>query len=154
MKRADIASPEPFLVIELAVGEPVEIGPAGAGSRRMIPLGKGTVSGVVAGIVIPGGADWQTVRADGCLEIDAHYAIRTTEGAVIEIVSTGLRVAPAEVAARLAAGEPVDPSEYYFRTTMRFRTAAPELAYLNQRLAIARGERRPASVRLEEFEVR
>jgi hypothetical protein len=54
---------------------------------------------------------------------------------------------------RLARGEMVDPALYYFRTVMRFETAAPALGWLNKVLALARGERRARSVRLEVFEV-
>lgn len=69
------------------------------------------------------------------------------------MVSSGLRSGPPEVLQRLAAGEIVDPGQYYFRTAIRFRTGAPELAGLNHRLYVARGARRPGAVRLEVFEV-
>ena len=36
-----------------------------------------------------------------------------------------MRHGPPEVLARLAKGEDVDPSLYYFRTVMRFETAHP-----------------------------
>ena len=38
-----------------------------------------------------------------------------------------------QVLARLNSGQAVDPSEYYFRTAMRFETGAPELAWMNRR---------------------
>jgi hypothetical protein len=148
-----ITAAEPFLVLEVEVGPPAEPGRTGAGARRFIPLTGGRVSGAVEGEIIPGGADWQTIHDDGALQIEAHYAFRTAGGAVVEVQSNGVRAGSPEVLARLARGEPVDPSEYYFRTFVRFRTGAAELAHLNSRLAVARGERRKASVRLEVFEV-
>jgi hypothetical protein len=50
-------------------------------------------------------------------------------------------------------GEAVDPSLYYFRTALRFETAAPALAWMNKILAIGRGERLAREVKLDVFEV-
>jgi hypothetical protein len=148
-----LTSPEPYLILEVDVGPPVEPGAIGAGARRCIPLTGGRVSGAIEGEIVPGGADWQTVHDDGNLQIEAHYAFRTAAGAVVEVVSTGVRAASPAIQERLLAGEAVDPKEYYFRTFMRFRTGAPELAHLNNRLWVSRGERRGGRVRLEVFEV-
>lgn len=144
---------QPFLVIEADVDAPIEPGDIGAGVRRCMPITGGRVSGAIEGEILPGGADWQTVRTDGTVEIEARYPVRTSSGAVVEVISSGLRVAAPSVRARLAAGDPVDPSEYYFRTAMRFRTGDPALGSLNDRLGIARGARGPRGVRLEVFEV-
>ena len=92
--------------------------------------------------VAPGGSDWQLVRPNGVIEIDAHYVLQTDAGAFIEVRSTGIREASPEVLDRIAAGEIVDPSEYYFRTHIRLSTADPSLAWMNDVLAVATGERR------------
>lgn len=148
-----LTAAEPFLILEVEAAPPVEPGPIGAGARRFIALTGGRVSGEIEGEIIPGGADWQTVHDDGNLQIEAHYAFRTTSGAVVEVLSSGVRAGPPEVLQRLMRGELVDASQYYFRTLIRFRTGAPELAHLNWRLGLARGERRKGGVRLEVFEV-
>ena len=49
----------------------------------------------LAGTVLEGGVDWQTVRPDGVLEIDAHYTLRTAADEAIEVVSQGVRKASA-----------------------------------------------------------
>lgn len=139
----------PFMRIDLAVAQPVEVSPG----RRCIPITGGEVSRVYSGSVLPGGADWQQVGPDGTIEIDARYVLALEQGRV-EVESRGLRAGPADVLARLAAGESVDPALYYFRTAVRFRTAAPALQRLNQILAISRGERLAGAVRLELFEVK
>ena len=54
---------------------------------------------------------------------------------------------------RLARGENVDPSLYYFRTVMRFETADPQSAWLNRILALARGARRARAVDIDVYEV-
>jgi hypothetical protein len=61
----------------------------------------------------------------------------------VEVQSTGLRAGSAETLARLAAGEILPPEAYYFRTAMRFFTASPALAALNDLLAVAVGTRLP-----------
>jgi hypothetical protein len=142
-----------LLTLEVEVGAPLEVGDVGAGARRCIPLLGGRFFGDLEGEIVPGGTDWQTVLANGTLEIDAHYALRTNTGATLEVVSSGVRHAPAEVLGRLARGEAVEPHEYYFRTQMRFRSAAPQLARFNRLLAVSVGERLPKLVRLRVFEL-
>jgi Protein of unknown function (DUF3237) len=137
-----------LMQIDLSVGAPIEVGQG----RRCIPINGGVVTGTYSGVVLPGGADWQQINADGSIEIDARYVLELAEGRV-EIESSGLRTGPTEVLARLARGETVDPTLYYFRTAMRFRTAASGLERLNRVLAISRGERLPDAVRLTVYEV-
>ena len=74
-------------------------------------------------------------------------------GARILVSSDGLRHGPPDVIARLARGEPVDPSLYYFRTAMRFETGDPDAAWLNKIIAIGQGIREARAVRLDVFEV-
>jgi hypothetical protein len=46
----------------------------------------------------------------------------------------------------LAAGDPVDPREYYFRTLITLETGAAAYAWVNRRLFIALAARLPAAV--------
>ena len=127
----------------------------GAG-RRFVAFDGGTFEGVrdeVAGTILEGGVDWQLVRDDGVLDIDAHYTLSTDRGEAIEVRSQGLRRAAPAVAERIARGEPVDPEEYYFRTHLRFSTAAERLSRLNGLLAVSTGRRDRSVVRLGVYEV-
>ena len=54
---------------------------------------------------------------------------------------------------RLASGDEVDPSEYYFRTTPIFETGAPGYEWLNGIVAIAAGERSADQVIITVYEV-
>jgi hypothetical protein len=141
-----------LFTIEAEVSAPVIIGDPGGGVRRFIPITGGRFSGAIAGKVLPG-ADWQTVLPDGTIELSAHYALETESGDRIEVVSQGLRAGPPEILERLAVGEIVDPSLYYFRTAMRFSTGAAALSRLNTVLAIAVAERQAHLVRLVAHEV-
>lgn len=147
---------EPLLVIVVQVAPPVDLGPQPVGSRRVIPFVGGTFTGRdgLSGTIAPGGADWQTLRDDGVLDIGAHYALVTEQGEAVEVRSTGVRDATPEVAARIAAGEPVDPSEYYFRTHIRLTTSAPRLSWMNRIIAVSDGRREQSQVHIHVHEVR
>ena len=132
------------------VGELLTLGEAPFGERRCVPLLGGTVEGPeLRGTIVPGGTDWQWQRRDGVLEISAHYVVATPDGARVEVISEGLRHGPPEVMARLARGEPVAASEYFFRTALRFRTGHAAWSHLNQVMALASGRREARRVLLE-----
>jgi hypothetical protein len=108
------------------VSPAIELGETVHGRRRIIPIERGTVTGPsLTGILLRGGADWQLIRNDGVAEIEARYTIRASDGTLISVVNRGLRHGPPEIMSRLIAGEPVDPSSYYFRTAPVFEVAAP-----------------------------
>ena len=69
---------------------------------------------------MPGGADWQYVRGDGVIELEARYSIRTADGTEIAVTNRGLRRAAPEIMERMARGEAVDPALVYFRTVPTF----------------------------------
>jgi len=145
---------EPLLRAEITLAPPQELGETPLGRRRIIPITGGSFRGDrLAGRVLPGGADWQLVRADGVAELDARYTLETEDRALIYVRNFGYRHGAAEVIQRLAGGEPVDPSLYYMRTTPRFETGAERYKWLNGVICVATGARRAAAVVLEVFEV-
>ncbi|MFO1335137.1 MAG: DUF3237 domain-containing protein [Piscinibacter sp.] len=142
----------PMTQIRCEVDALVSLGAAPAGERRYVPLGGGTARGPeLNGELVAGGVDWQLARADGVLEIAAHYVIRTEDGALVEVRSDGLRHGPAEVMQRLARGEAVPREAYFFRTLMRFTTGAPSWAHLNKVMAVAVGQREARAVLLDVY---
>lgn len=150
----DTMPPPPALVpmaqVHCQVGALVSLGMGPQGERRYVPLGGGTVRGPeLTGTLVEGGVDWQINRADGVLEIAAHYVIRADDGALIEVRSDGVRHGPPEVLARLARGEPVPREAMYFRTAVRFTTGAASWMHLNRAIAIACGAREARLVTLD-----
>jgi hypothetical protein len=142
----------PLFRVSAEVGEVRSLGEAPGGERRVVPILGGTFIGEdLAGDVVPGGADWQWRRADGTLDIDAHYALRERSGAVIEVESRGLRTGPPAVLERLARGEAVDAAEYYFRTVLRFTTGDARLDWLNRTIGIASAARHARRVELDVY---
>ena len=151
----DAAPPQlEFLMSIVAeVGELVTMGAAPLGERRVVDITGGTFAGPRLRGKVLGGADWQVVRRDGAIELDARYALADERGGIVQVVSQGLRHGPPEVLARLARGEDVDPASYFFRTFMRFETGADELAFLNATLAVATAARKARRVELQCFRV-
>src|SRR5919205_4102709 len=140
---------EPLLSAEIPLAPPQELGDTPHGRRRVIAITGGRFRGEkLAGRVLAGGADWQIIRADGVAELDARYTLETSDGALIYVRNFGYRHGPPDIMQRLAAGEAVDPSLYYMRTTPRFETGAERYKWLNRIVCVATGARRAAAVEL------
>ena len=146
---------QPLIRAEITLAPAQELGETPQGRRRIIGITGGRFSGErLSGRVLPGGADWQVIRADGVADLDARYTLETNDGALIYVRNHGYRHGPADVLQKLAKGEAVDPALYYMRTTPLFETGDARYAWLNRIICVATGARRPAAVELEVFEVR
>ncbi|SPF78050.1 DUF3237 domain-containing protein [Pseudoprimorskyibacter insulae] len=145
--------PEPklelIMELEVCLDPIIEMGPGRAGLRRIIPIIGGIAKGPkIKGKILNVGADWQTIFADGNAELVARYAVETDDGAVIEIDNRGFRNGPAEVLARVAKGEDVDPADYYMRTIARLETSHPDYSWVNKRVFVATGARLAGAVHI------
>jgi hypothetical protein len=94
-----------------------------AGHRRIIPVTGGTISGLFEGRILAGGADWQTVRADGSVEIDGRYSARADDGDMLYIRARGVRSGDPAVLEALLRGDDIDPATYYFRAALTLESA-------------------------------
>jgi len=141
--------------MRVEIGAPLDQGTWDGQRRRVMPITGGTFKGPrFSGVILPGGADWQSVRvADGVATIDARYTLRHDDGTLVTMLDRGIRRGPPEVMARLAAGEPVEPSLYYFRTTPRFEVQDGPYRWLADNVFLCRGQRTPDAVELEIFRV-
>ncbi|MBO9581459.1 MAG: DUF3237 domain-containing protein [Sphingobium sp.] len=86
------------------------------------------------------GADWPIVRADGVVELNAHYMIETDDGARIYIRNQGYVHGPLR--------GPDDVGEErsiprYFRCTPYFRAPTGKYDWLNRTVLVGVGARRP-----------
>jgi hypothetical protein len=134
------------------VAQPWELGSTAAGERRVIAITGGRIEGAeISGAVLPGGADYQIIAPNGLTHLHARYSIETDEGERIYVENTGIRFGPAEALQRIRQGLPVDPAQIYFRTTPRFETASPRLAWMTTTIFIAAGARTPDQVLLSVF---
>jgi hypothetical protein len=147
-------APQPMFKVRAELADILQFGKTPYGERRVINILGGRVEGGrLSGTILPGGADWQLIRADGAAHIEARYTIRADGGGDILVASEGLRHGPPEVLAALMRGDNVDPALYYFRTVMRFETGEKRLDWLNRILALARGAREKNAVLLDVYEV-
>jgi hypothetical protein len=120
------------------LGEPLELGHTPWGRRRIIPIVGGEFEGPrVSATILAGGADWQVVHEDGMAAIDTRYTLQTKDDGLISVATRGVRHGHPEVLRRLAEGETVDPSEYYFRVSIQYETGAVPYQWLNRIVAVA-----------------
>jgi hypothetical protein len=144
----------PLMTLTLAVAGMQPVGATPNGSRRVGLVAGGTFEGPkLKGTVLPGGADWILGRPDGSTTLDVRIILETDDGAAIAMTYRGMRHGPAAVMERVNAGQFVDPSEYYFRTSVAFETAAPKYDWLNRIIAVGTGSRPPEGPIYEIFEV-
>lgn len=136
------------LMVELARIR--SMGRGRAGTRRIIPIIGGTVSGPkLSGRILNVGADWQTIFDNGMAELDTRYVMETDDGATIEIINYGYRHGPREVIEAIGRGEQVDPDSYYMRTHARLETGDPRYDWVNKTLFVGTGARNESSVQVE-----
>lgn len=138
---------EYFCELKVQLDPALIVGETAHGIRRIIPIVGGTVNGpAIKGEILQGGADWQMLRKDGVMELEAHYQFKTDDGVLIYIKNTGLRVASPEVAAKLSKGEKVDAGQYYFRAVPKFEAPLGKYGWINNTIFICTGERLSDSV--------
>jgi hypothetical protein len=120
------------------LGQPLTMEGTAGGSRRLIPILGGVVSGArLRGKVLPGGADFQTLRHDGVIDLHARYMLELEDGTRIYVENSGFRHGP--------------PDQVYFCTSARFECAAGPHDWLTKHIIVAHGIRHPDRVELRFF---
>lgn len=144
-----------LFTITLEVPRIVDLGATPNGRRRIATVTGGNFEGErLRGTVHPApGGDWIVSRPDGAMVLDVRLTLETDDQQLIYMTYRGLRHGPAEVMARLAKGETVDPASYYFRTTPVFETASKKYDWLNRIIAVATGRREATGPVYDVFEV-
>lgn len=111
----------------VTIASALDIGVTPRGERRIIPITGGTFEGpALRGHVVPGGADWQIIRPDGVIELEARYTLVTEAGGLIYVVNRGIRHGTPPV---------------YFRTAPVFESSVPELAWMMRSVFVCDAER-------------
>ena len=127
--------------ITARIAEATTAGDVGHGVRRIVPIIGGEVRGEINGKVLPFGADFQIIRPNELIELEAKYAFETDDGAVVYVENKGIRFGPAELLQKLKRNEPVDPKLIYCRTVPKFETGAEKYCWLMERLFVASAAR-------------
>jgi hypothetical protein len=140
--------------ITARIGGVTSAGDIGHGVRRIVPITGGEVRGEkVNGKVCAFGADFQMIRPNELIELEAKYAFETDDGAVVYVENKGLRFGPIELLQQLKRGEPVDPGLIYFRTVPKFETGSAKYRWLMENLFIGSAARHADRVVIDVHQV-
>ena len=140
--------------ITAEIAEVTTAGDLGHGVRRIIPIVGGTVKGDdINGKVCPFGADFQIIRPNELIELEAKYAFETDDGATVYVENKGLRFGPVDLLQKLKRGEPVDPRLIYFRTVPKFETGHEKYRWLMENLFIGSAARHADRVVIDVHQV-
>jgi hypothetical protein len=122
-------SPPTSLVFEEVAGlaPAVVVGETPVGRRQSVAITGGTVSGPqLNGRILTGGSDYQLVRPDGAVTIDADYMIETDDHVTIHVRNVGLVVPPGKDRAAYAWAAP------------RFDAPAGRYGWMNSAIFVSR----------------
>lgn len=141
--------------MQLSVKTPIaDLGKTPLGGRLIAEVTGGDVTGpMLNGHIQGGGADWLLLRDDGVMQLDVRLTIEAEDGGLIYTRYEGLRHGPKEVMKKMARGEEVDPSQFYFRISPRFETASEPHQWLNRHLFVGTGERNAQGPKYSVFKV-
>ncbi|MGE9008959.1 DUF3237 domain-containing protein [Leptospira interrogans] len=140
--------------LTVRIGEVTSAGETGHGVRRIIPILGGEVRGDgVNGKICAFGADFQIIRPNELIELEAKYAFETDDGATVYVENKGLRFGPVDLLQKLKRGEPVDPRLIYFRTVPKFETGHEKYRWLMENLFIGSAARHADRVVIDVHQV-
>jgi Protein of unknown function (DUF3237) len=139
--------------ITARIGDVTTAGDTGHGVRRIIPIIGGEVRGDINGKVLAFGADFQIIRPNELIELEAKYAFETDDGATVYVENKGIRFGPVDLLQKLKRGEPVDPKLIYFRTVPKFETGHASYRWLMENLFIASAARHADRVVIDVHQV-
>ena len=140
--------------LTVRIADVTTAGDIGHGVRRIIPIIGGEVRGEkVNGKVLPFGADFQIIRPNELIELEAKYAFETDDGAVVYVENKGMRFGPVDLLQKLKRGEPVDPKLIYFRTAPKFETGAEKYRWLMEHIFVASAARHADRVVIDVHQV-
>jgi hypothetical protein len=145
---------EELFLLHADAGTRIDVGAAPHGRRVIVDITGGYVNGPrLRGRVLPSGADWLQVGADGVGRLDVRALVETDDGARIYVHYTGVIVIDDAVAAALAGGGGMEFGDTYFMTSPRFETGHPDYAWLNALVAVGQGRLVPDGVEYRVFAV-
>jgi len=143
---------EPLMTLHVDLKPPVEIGNGPHGARTIIDIIGGAFEGQrLNGKVIPSGADWILVDADGIGHLDVRITLETRDEAFIYVQYFGVLVMNEKVNAAFEQGGSTEYGDTYFMTQPRFETGDSRYKWLNGVMAVAEGCVKPGAVEYRVF---
>lgn len=132
----------------------LDVGPTPIGRRQVANVTGGFVRGPrLNGRVLPSGADWVLVGADGVGRLDVRALVETDAGARIYVQYFGVLELNSAVVGALSGGDETRFGDAYFMTSPRFETGHPDHAWLNTLVTVGQGRLLPGAVEYRVFAV-
>jgi hypothetical protein len=145
---------QPLMTMYADLSAPIEIGACSHGNRSIFNVTGGNFEGPrLRGKILPGGADWLLVGADGVGRLDVRIALETEDGARIYVQYFGVLIINERVKTALEQGGGCEYDDTYFMTQPRFETGDARYGSLNKIVAVAEGRIRPSAVEYRVFEL-
>src|ERR1700704_6357033 len=89
---------EPLFIFQIEVRPPSVVGATPGYDRRIGEIAGGRFEGErLAGTILSGGSDWQSLRADGATTINVRLVLQAGDGALIAMRYFGVRHGPKDV---------------------------------------------------------
>lgn len=74
----------------VTLGSTLSVGTSDHGTRNVIPITGGTISGAkLTGKIVPGGGDYQLTPAGGSIKLDAKYVLASNDGEFVVVRNCG-----------------------------------------------------------------
>jgi hypothetical protein len=137
----------------VTVDPALDLGDVGKGGRRIVPITGGDFSGCKSAArccrAVRTGRSYATMARPS-----SRRATRCALTTAVDLCSQPcLRHGPPDVMAALAAGQPVDSRNYYFRGATFFETSDARYAWITKSIVVCTGEREPAGVKLKFYQM-
>ncbi|MEI6301188.1 MAG: DUF3237 domain-containing protein [Betaproteobacteria bacterium] len=140
--------------LTIEVAESYVLGETPAGWRRIANFAGGTFVGPrINGKILPGSADAVLRRQDNAIQPDVRLTLRTDDNAHVWVTYRGIRHGPQDIMDKIARDEPVDPGDYYQRSSLYFETGAARYDWLNRIIGIGTGRRIPGQMIYDVYEL-
>jgi hypothetical protein len=134
---------------------PVDVGTGPAGTRQIFDVTGGSFEGPqLKGKILPSGADWLLLGADGIGRLDVRATFETDDGAHIYMQYYGVIAMDEKVVKALTEGQETQYGDTYFMTAPRFETGDSRYAWLNSIVAVAEGRALPSAVEYRVYHVK
>ncbi len=137
------------------LAEPLVVGNGPYGMRQIFHVTGGEVTGPrLRGRVLPSGADWILIGADGVGRLDVRAAMETHDGAILYVHYIGILHFNEATMAAIAGGRMTEFGETIFYVNPRVETGDPRYAWLNGAFLLNQGRLGPGRVEYRMFEVK
>ncbi len=135
---------EYVFTIHMMLGNRKKYGPVvDGGQRGFVTAAGGRIEGprLNGHVVANSGGDWAHYRADGTVAFNASYMLEADDGTLIHMTNRGYRHAPAEIAQKMEALEPVPADSYYMRVNPAFECPTGPHDWLTRTVIVGEGDR-------------